>query len=47
MNEAKTPFATIGEAAEEIRQGRMIVLVDDEDRGERRRSDHGGGEDHA
>jgi 3,4-dihydroxy 2-butanone 4-phosphate synthase / GTP cyclohydrolase II len=32
MNEAKTPFATIEEAAEEIRQGRMIVLVDDEDR---------------
>ena len=32
MNEPKTPFATIEEAAEEIRQGRMIVLVDDEDR---------------
>jgi 3,4-dihydroxy 2-butanone 4-phosphate synthase / GTP cyclohydrolase II len=32
MNETKTPFATIEEAAEEIRQGRMIVLVDDEDR---------------
>src|SRR5271170_5036847 len=32
MNEAKTPFATIEEAADEIRQGRMIVLVDDEDR---------------
>ena len=32
MSEPKTPFATIEEAAEEIRQGRMIVLVDDEDR---------------
>src|SRR6202047_4641069 len=32
MNESKTPFATIEEAAEEIRNGRMIVLVDDEDR---------------
>jgi 3,4-dihydroxy 2-butanone 4-phosphate synthase/GTP cyclohydrolase II len=28
----KAQFATIEEAAEEIRQGRMIVLVDDEDR---------------
>ena len=26
------PFATVEEAVEEIRQGRMIVLVDDEDR---------------
>ena len=32
MNNNKTPFATIEEAIEEIRQGRMIVLVDDEDR---------------
>ena len=32
MTEQKTPFATIEEAIEEIRQGRMIVLVDDEDR---------------
>src|SRR5271168_2988047 len=32
MNDSKPPFATIEEAAEEIRQGRMIVLVDDEDR---------------
>jgi 3,4-dihydroxy 2-butanone 4-phosphate synthase / GTP cyclohydrolase II len=29
---AKPPFATIEEAVEDIRQGRMIVLVDDEDR---------------
>lgn len=32
MTENKQPFATIEEAIEEIRQGRMIVLVDDEDR---------------
>src|SRR5208282_6069420 len=32
MTEGKHPFATIEEAIEEIRQGRMIVLVDDEDR---------------
>ena len=32
MTEAKSPFATVEEALEEIRQGRMIVLVDDEDR---------------
>jgi 3,4-dihydroxy 2-butanone 4-phosphate synthase / GTP cyclohydrolase II len=32
MTETKTPFATVEEAVEEIRQGRMIVLVDDEDR---------------
>jgi 3,4-dihydroxy 2-butanone 4-phosphate synthase/GTP cyclohydrolase II len=32
MSERKTPFATVEEALEEIRQGRMIVLVDDEDR---------------
>jgi 3,4-dihydroxy 2-butanone 4-phosphate synthase/GTP cyclohydrolase II len=28
----KTPFATIEEAIEEIRQGRMVVVCDDEDR---------------
>src|SRR6266852_246367 len=32
MSEHKPPFATVEEAVEEIRQGRMIVLVDDEDR---------------
>jgi len=32
MPETKSPFATVEEALEEIRQGRMIVLVDDEDR---------------
>jgi len=32
MAENSGPFATIEEAIEEIRQGRMIVLVDDEDR---------------
>ncbi len=32
MSEAKPPFATVEEAVEDIRQGRMIVLVDDEDR---------------
>ncbi len=32
MTESKLPFATIEEAVEDIRQGRMIVLVDDEDR---------------
>ena len=32
MSERKPPFATVEEAVEEIRQGRMIVLVDDEDR---------------
>jgi len=32
MSERKTPFASVEEALEEIRQGRMIVLVDDEDR---------------
>jgi 3,4-dihydroxy 2-butanone 4-phosphate synthase / GTP cyclohydrolase II len=31
-SEAKSPFATVEEAVEEIRRGRMIVLVDDEDR---------------
>ena len=32
MNEMRADFATVEEAVEEIRQGRMIVLVDDEDR---------------
>jgi 3,4-dihydroxy 2-butanone 4-phosphate synthase/GTP cyclohydrolase II len=32
MTERRPPFATVEEAIEEIRQGRMIVLVDDEDR---------------
>src|SRR5690349_283293 len=32
MTETKSPFATVEEAVEEIRNGRMIVLVDDEDR---------------
>ena len=32
MTERKQPFATVEEALEEIRAGRMIVLVDDEDR---------------
>ena len=32
MTEHTPPFATIEEAIQEIRQGRMIVLVDDEDR---------------
>jgi len=32
MAENSVPFATIEEAIEEIQQGRMIVLVDDEDR---------------
>jgi 3,4-dihydroxy 2-butanone 4-phosphate synthase / GTP cyclohydrolase II len=32
MTETKSSFATVEEAVEEIRQGRMIVLVDDEDR---------------
>jgi 3,4-dihydroxy 2-butanone 4-phosphate synthase/GTP cyclohydrolase II len=32
MTEKTTPFATVEEAAEEIHQGRMIVIVDDEDR---------------
>ncbi len=32
MSERETPFASVEEAVEEIRQGRMIVLVDDEDR---------------
>src|ERR1700688_3214980 len=32
MAENRSHFATVEEAVEEIRQGRMIVLVDDEDR---------------
>jgi 3,4-dihydroxy 2-butanone 4-phosphate synthase / GTP cyclohydrolase II len=32
MSERKQPFASVEEALEEIRAGRMIVLVDDEDR---------------
>jgi 3,4-dihydroxy 2-butanone 4-phosphate synthase/GTP cyclohydrolase II len=32
MSEYKAPFATVEEAVQEIRQGKMIVLVDDEDR---------------
>jgi 3,4-dihydroxy 2-butanone 4-phosphate synthase/GTP cyclohydrolase II len=32
MPDAPIPFATVEEALEEIRQGRQIVLVDDEDR---------------
>ena len=32
MTENHSPFCTVEEAAEEIRQGRMIILVDDEDR---------------
>ena len=32
MTENRPPFATVEEAVEEIRQGHMIVLVDDEDR---------------
>src|SRR6202047_4942540 len=32
MSEHRPPFATIEEAIHDIQQGRMIVLVDDEDR---------------
>ncbi|HMD31216.1 MAG TPA: 3,4-dihydroxy-2-butanone-4-phosphate synthase [Candidatus Acidoferrales bacterium] len=32
MSEIRAPFATVEEALEDIRQGRMIVLVDDADR---------------
>ncbi len=32
MTENRGPFASVEEAIEEIRQGRMVVLVDDEDR---------------
>jgi len=32
MRDTSKMFATVEEAVEEIRQGRMVVLVDDEDR---------------
>jgi len=32
MTENCSHFATVEDAVEEIRQGRMVVLVDDEDR---------------
>ncbi|MFQ5778097.1 MAG: 3,4-dihydroxy-2-butanone-4-phosphate synthase [Terriglobia bacterium] len=32
MNDAAAQFATIAEAIEEIRRGRMVIVVDDEDR---------------
>lgn len=32
MNPTESPFAPVGEAIEEIRQGHLIVVVDDEDR---------------
>src|ERR1700757_5525763 len=32
MTEQRAPFATVEQAVEEIRNGRMIVLVNDEDR---------------
>ena len=32
MSKGKSPFASIQEAIEDIRQGRMIIIVDDEDR---------------
>ncbi len=32
MTQTTSPFATIDEAIEDIRQGRMVVVVDDEDR---------------
>ena len=32
MSSAVTPFATVEEAIEEIRNGRMVVVVDDPDR---------------
>jgi 3,4-dihydroxy 2-butanone 4-phosphate synthase / GTP cyclohydrolase II len=32
MTDNYSHFATVEEAVEEIRQGRMVVLVDDEDR---------------
>src|SRR5260370_2452722 len=32
MSETRANCATVEEAVEEIRQGRMVVLVDDEDR---------------
>src|SRR5436309_12450896 len=32
MSTTRTPFATIEEAIEDIRQGKMVVVVDDENR---------------
>src|SRR5258708_33686288 len=32
MRDMRADFATVEEAVEDIRQGRMIVLIDDEDR---------------
>jgi hypothetical protein len=32
MSKEKSPFATIEEAIKDIQQGRMIIIVDDEDR---------------
>jgi len=32
MTDTRSPFATVEEAVEDFRQGRMVVLVDDEDR---------------
>ena len=32
MSQLNTPFSSVEDAVEEIRQGRMVVLVDDEDR---------------
>ena len=32
MSDKKRPFAAIEEAIEDIRQGRMVVVCDDEDR---------------
>lgn len=32
MSSREAHFASVEEAAEEIRQGRMVVIVDDEDR---------------
>ncbi|MGH9399449.1 MAG: 3,4-dihydroxy-2-butanone-4-phosphate synthase, partial [Thermoanaerobaculia bacterium] len=32
MSEGRTPFAPIERAVEELRAGRLIVVVDDEDR---------------
>ena len=32
MSSVQTPFATIEEAIEDIRQGKMVVVVDDVDR---------------
>jgi len=41
----KNKFHTIDEAIEDISKGKMVILVDDEDR-ETRRSVHGCGEGH-